>query len=308
MNRPLSVLKFRLVNRCFALVLIVSLLVSSTYAYVYMQPKAVWPCRRVVMYSHLGSSPSLSDGSPSWDAVVNNAMALWNPYPGRVMLVSVPEPGGCSYNDGRNDICWRTEAQEPDLIDAVAITYRWINPLAERVREADLVVNSDLEWDSYRGPRCDDSGCRSAYDLRRVLLHELGHVLGLDHERRFPSIMYPSIANLDHLTSDDIAGARALYPRESTPPVATIGWPANGARLSTADILARGVARDNCLVVSVFYKLNANPYQRASNASAGSRMSWDAPLTLRPGRNVLRVYAVDKSANRSPVVSRIIYH
>src|SRR5207247_1871393 len=51
--------------------------------------------------------------------------------------------------------------------------------------------------------------------FHRVALHEFGHILGLDHpaesRQTVSAIMNSHISNLDQLTSDDIAGAQALY-------------------------------------------------------------------------------------------------
>jgi len=71
--------------------------------------------------------------------------------------------------------------------------------------ETDIFFNEREEWDIYDGPE------RRAADFRRVALHELGHVLGLDHERRETAIMAPYVGDLYHLQQDDIAGAAALY-------------------------------------------------------------------------------------------------
>jgi hypothetical protein len=68
-----------------------------------------------------------------------------------------------------------------------------------------IVFNSAYSWDVYDGPR------RSRIDFRRVALHELGHVIGLDHESSEAAIMQPAITDLYTLQPDDIAGVNALY-------------------------------------------------------------------------------------------------
>lgn len=71
---------------------------------------------------------------------------------------------------------------------------------------ASIVFNSSYSWDVYDGPR------RSRIDFRRVALHELGHVIGLDHAASgSQAIMLPSISDLYTLQDDDIAGVASLY-------------------------------------------------------------------------------------------------
>jgi hypothetical protein len=89
----------------------------------------------------------------------------------------------------------------------VAITTSWRRGAVHT--ESDVVFNSAVNWDAYDGPT------RSAVDFRRVALHEFGHVLGLSHPdengQSVASVMNSHISNTDRLTSDDIAGAQALY-------------------------------------------------------------------------------------------------
>ncbi|KAK1387309.1 hypothetical protein POM88_015487 [Heracleum sosnowskyi] len=50
-------------------------------------------------------------------------------------------------------------------------------------------------------------------DLETVVLHEIGHLLGLDHSSMEDTIMYPSIPSgvVKDLHDDDVRGIKALY-------------------------------------------------------------------------------------------------
>ncbi|GER47401.1 matrix metalloproteinase [Striga asiatica] len=57
------------------------------------------------------------------------------------------------------------------------------------------------------------NGDRNAFDVETVGLHELGHVLGLDHSNVQLAVMHAIIApgERKHLHEDDIKGIKALY-------------------------------------------------------------------------------------------------
>jgi Matrixin len=81
------------------------------------------------------------------------------------------------------------------------------------------MLNSDACWDAYEGPQ-RPTLCHGQWmallDVRRVVLHELGHVLGLEHPdeggQAVSAVMNHTPSDLDTLQADDEAGIHVLYP------------------------------------------------------------------------------------------------
>ncbi|HEX2123704.1 MAG TPA: matrixin family metalloprotease [Thermoanaerobaculia bacterium] len=61
----------------------------------------------------------------------------------------------------------------------------------------------------------ETDGCSGEYDIDGVMVHEVGHVIGLGHSNVVGATMYPSVSacnfNNRTLEADDIAGKNALY-------------------------------------------------------------------------------------------------
>jgi len=112
--------------------------------------------------------------------------------------------------DGVNDARFGSSAGGSRLdSDTLAVTSIFSDSV-NFFTETDIVFNTGITWNSYRGPLR-----RDVMDLRRVALHELGHVIGLDHPDQHgiivAAIMNSVISNIDDLTASDIDGAQFLY-------------------------------------------------------------------------------------------------
>lgn len=96
----------------------------------------------------------------------------------------------------------------------LAVTIRRFEPQIlgpPSIIESDVIINQQEDFDIFDGPLVQFGQTFAGLDFGRVALHELGHVIGLDHEETNDAIMAPNISNLFELQEDDVAGVEALY-------------------------------------------------------------------------------------------------
>ncbi len=89
-----------------------------------------------------------------------------------------------------------------------------------RIRSADVVLNSDLNW-KHKRPNALPN-INTTFSLRQTVAHEFGHVLGLGHVQGLIATMnnnYPfggDLANHDRVNADEYAALLAYKPGPST--------------------------------------------------------------------------------------------
>jgi hypothetical protein len=128
--------------------------------------------------------------------VARDAVDMWQSEAGGTLPLAI---GG---------LCPGTLVEEADgisvvgwgLIDGPPIGRAVMRATGGPDQEAGIVLDSS--WSSFSDEQC----------LLSVLLHELGHILGLGHQEDSASIMFPVTRCSPELSDADMAAVRFLYP------------------------------------------------------------------------------------------------
>ena len=187
--------------------------IGTTYAYVLEGPK--WPDGSVMFQLSLGSAGrTLIDGNTSWNTAAAPAPLAWNAVMGNLVLQTTVTSTTAVSGDGQNTIVFDSTVFGDSFgnrtLAETVYTYS-----GSTMQEADIVFNNHLTWNSYRGVLRYDGSGNAIPEIRRVLIHEMGHAIGLDHPdthgQHVDAIMNSIISDRETLSADDIAGAQHLY-------------------------------------------------------------------------------------------------
>jgi hypothetical protein len=172
----------------------------------------VWPTTPITIRLELGDAGRvLRNGTTSWDDNAASALAEWT----AVAPLLIPQ------SDAPTVVRWSDVREHLGSMAATTQKeYRVVNGRLAIVR-ATTILNAELCWDAYDGP-LQPTLCHghlaTRMDVRRVVLHELGHVLGLEHPdeggQEVAAIMNHTTSDLDTLQADDEAGIHVLYPQQ----------------------------------------------------------------------------------------------
>ncbi len=190
-----------------------------------------WNSGTIPLVIRMPQTPTFQDGT-NYATSLQAAIAAWNAQLANVQLSGEIVAAGAAADNGLNEIVLADQIYGDDVtppedfgpnVLAVTLSYRSSSPRGDgsyRRLESDILFNTGVTggWDSYRG--------RLQYpeDIRRVAIHELGHLLGLDHPdeagQTVTAIMNSTVSNTDALQNDDLIGAQFLYGRPGgfTPP------------------------------------------------------------------------------------------
>lgn len=294
----------------FLLVSLFSLMVVPTTGVAFVRatasgggPPAFWPNAQTSLNLHLGcpTNGPLPSWGPCWDDVATDAALRWQP-PSTRFRFFVQSPSVLASpcgTDGQQTLAFQSSLCGLSFGSAVAVTKYLINSSTGELVEADTLFDANRSWTTYAGPLQTDGVGNVIYDFHRVAIHELGHVLGLDHPDDFgqpvQAIMNRRVSNLDTIQADDIAGVSSIYPGASTPPLGMLENPKPGSFTSGIGTISGWVCSANRIDLQVDGSIVVqSPYGSLrgdtqgvcgdANNGFGYLVNWN---DLRPGQHTL---------------------
>lgn len=177
------------------------------------------PAAAYNLYSFKWSQPSttfyvaIPGADNVWNEAFESAMSSWQV--GTVFRFNIVRnvyEDPCDDIDNRNGVGFGdTNCGDAWGSTTLAITQSWYNPGTSATIQTDIVFNNTLSWNVY-STSWQAPPWIGVNDFKRVAVHELGHVLSLNHENSgVPSIMRSYVGNITLPQQDDINGIGALY-------------------------------------------------------------------------------------------------
>jgi len=207
--------------RLYLVLAAVGLLVAgSVSAYVLLSPTRTWdsaPNYRVDSRGLVGVTDS-TGGATAVVNAINNSSVGWNGAgSGTVVTATRASVSGFSLGDGIPMLNF-TDPQNACTGNCLAATftsyYSSRGDGTYRIYDADIVTNTAHPWTS-QSEDPGGSGCSGEFYIEGVMVHEIGHALGLAHTTVSGATMYPSVSACNNapasIATDDVNGINALY-------------------------------------------------------------------------------------------------
>ena len=207
MNRKSSITVF---------ILLAVLLVSSASAYVLLSPRRTWTTPPNIIVDNRGNSPITdSDGGATKVVQAITSNSAWN---GAGTGTRLTAQKGSVANWRLGDGIPMLNFSDPEHAcngSCLAATftgyYRQRSNGTYEIYDADIVTNRRQPLTSTGEP----DGCSSEYYVEGIMVHEVGHVLGLAHSNVSGATMFPSVSACNNgpasIEADDKAGIQDLY-------------------------------------------------------------------------------------------------
>lgn len=149
-----------------------------------------------------------TDFPPEYESILRAAAKTWEDAAGMTLFdISVGTANSIgSKKNSSNLVSWNSSWDESKKnLQAITSLY-WSGT---QITEADLAV--DAQYFTYF---MEEPGDGAQVHLQSLLLHELGHVLGLKHRSILPTVMWPTLSSTikrDSLNESDVKSLKCEY-------------------------------------------------------------------------------------------------
>ena len=198
---------------------------GSATSFVLLSPWRTWDCPPNYTVDDTGIA-SIADGDGGATKVVNaiglvtSSSDSWNDAgSARIISAHKGSTAGFTLGDGSPMIKFGDplNACTGNCLAATFITFfsqRAAGAPSFRIEDADVVTNLAFNWTS-EGEDPNGVGCSNEFFIEGVMVHEVGHALGLDHTNVAGATMFPSVSACNNTPAttevDDENGILALY-------------------------------------------------------------------------------------------------
>ncbi|HYO78076.1 MAG TPA: matrixin family metalloprotease [Thermoanaerobaculia bacterium] len=174
-------------------------------AYVLLSPRRRWASTPISVRTYTTGNSTISDGSGGVNATVS-AIRAWGIISSSTttsVAVRGSAPATIMLNTN-GSVCTSS------CLAATLTGYYTSLTGDDRIYDADVYTNQSHQYYS-----SGETGCSGEYDINSIMVHEVGHVIGIGHSNVAGATMYPSISACNTaprtLAADDIAARDDLY-------------------------------------------------------------------------------------------------
>jgi predicted Zn-dependent protease len=171
-------------------------------AYVLLSPRRTWASTPIPVRVYTAANSTINDGDGGVTAVAG-AIRAWSTVGSGTTgakAVRGQAPATIELNSN-GKICTGS------CLAATLTGYYTGNT----IYDADVYTNQRYSYTSSR----ENDGCSGEYDIDGIMVHEVGHVIGLGHSNVAGATMYPTVSacnfNNRTLEADDLAAQNDLY-------------------------------------------------------------------------------------------------
>jgi hypothetical protein len=182
--------------------IIVAASADPAMAYVLLSPRRTWASTPVNVPVYSVGNSTINDGSGGVLAVAGAIKAWGVVSSGSTNAAAVrgKAPATITLNDNGH-ICTGS------CLAATLTGYY----TGSTITDADVYTNTRYSYTSSK----ETDGCSGEYDIDGIMVHEVGHVIGIGHSNVAGATMYPTVSSCNFnnrtLESDDLAAKNDLY-------------------------------------------------------------------------------------------------